>query len=101
MTQVTDLTLPCLVHDLNNIFQTLAEAADLLSGDPQWAPVSAVILRSIERGKGITDSMQQVEQPPAPFETILSNAIAFIEDSLIGGRSPEVSFVCDVDSGIE
>jgi signal transduction histidine kinase len=101
MNQATDLTLPCLVHDLNNVFQTLVEAADLLSVDPQWAPVSAVILRSIERGKGITDSMQQVEQPPAPFETILGNAIAFIEDSLIGGRSPEVNFVCDVDSGIE
>jgi signal transduction histidine kinase len=101
MNQATDLTLPCLVHDLNNVFQTLVEAADLLAVDPQWAPVSAVILRSIERGKGITTSMQQVEQPPAPFETILSNAIAFTEDSLIGGRGPEVRFVCDVEPGIE
>ena len=86
MNQATDLTLPCLVHDLNNVFQTLVEAADLLAEDPQWAPVSAVILRSIERGKGITESMQQAEQAPAPFETILGNAIAFAEDSLIGGR---------------
>jgi signal transduction histidine kinase len=106
MNQATDLTLPCLVHDLNNVFQTLVEAADLLSGDPRWAPVSAVILRSIERGKGITDSMQQVEQssteqPGAPFETILANAIAFSEDSLIGGRGPEVRFACDVEPGIE
>jgi signal transduction histidine kinase len=101
MNQATDLTLPCLVHDLNNVFQTLVEAADLLSGDPRWAPVSAVILRSIERGKGITDSMQQVEHAPAPFETILANAIAFVEDSLIGGRGPEIRFVCDVEPGIE
>ena len=101
MNHSTDLTLPCLVHDLNNVFQTLVEAADLLSGDPQWAPVSAVILRSIERGKGITDSMQQVEQAPAPFETILANAIAFAEDSLIGGRGPEIRFECNVDPGIE
>ena len=100
MNQSTDLTLPCLVHDLNNIFQTLVEAADLLSGDPRWAPVSAVILRTIERGKGITDSMQQVEQPPAPFETILNNAIAFAEDSLIGG-GPEIRFECHVEPGIE
>jgi signal transduction histidine kinase len=60
-----------------------------------------VILRSIERGKGITDSMQQVEQAPAPFEAILANAIAFAEDSLIGGRGPEIRFVCDVEPGIE
>ena len=101
MNQVPDLTLPCLVHDLNNIFQTLVEAADLLAVDPRWAPVSAVILRSIERGKGITDSMQQVEEAPATFETILNNAIAFTQDSLIGGRGPEVRFACDVDPGIE
>ncbi len=99
MNQSTDLALPCLVHDLNNVFQTLVEAADLLSGDPRWAPVSAVILRSIERGKGITESMQQVEQAPAPFETILANAIAFAEDSLIGG-GPEIRFACDVEPGI-
>jgi signal transduction histidine kinase len=60
-----------------------------------------VILRSIERGKGITDSMQQVDQPPAPFETILNNAIAFAEDTLIGGRGPEVRFECKVEPGIE
>lgn len=101
MNQGTDLTLPCLVHDLNNVFQTLVEAADLLSGDPRWAPVSAVILRSIERGKGITDSMQHVEQEPAPFEAILANAIAFAEDSLIGGRGPEIRFECKVEPGIE
>jgi signal transduction histidine kinase len=106
MSQATDLALPCLVHDLNNVFQTLVEAADLLSGDPRWAPVSAVILRSIERGKGITNGMQQVEQasseqPAAPFETILGNAIAFAEDSLIGGRGPEIRFVCEVEPGIE
>jgi signal transduction histidine kinase len=105
MNQATDLTLPCLVHDLNNVFQTLVEAADLLSGDPRWAPVSAVILRSIERGKGITGCMQQAEQtsaeqPSAPFETILNNAIAFAEDSLIGG-GPEIRFECHVEPGIE
>jgi signal transduction histidine kinase len=101
MNQTTDLTLPCLVHDLNNVFQTLVEAADLLAVDPQWAPVSAVILRSVERGKGITDSMQQTEQSPASFETILNNAIGFAEDSLIGGRGPEIRFECDVEPGIE
>jgi signal transduction histidine kinase len=101
MNHATDLTLPCLVHDLNNVFQTLVEAADLLSGDPRWASVSAVIFRSVERGKSITDSMQQVEQAPAPFEAILANAIAFAEDSLIGGRGPEIRFVCDIEPGIE
>jgi len=100
MNQATDLTLPCLVHDLNNVFQTLGEAAELLAADPKWASLSAVIVRSIERGKGIAESIQQVEQEPAPFETILGNAIAFVEDSLIGGHGPEIRFSCDVEPGI-
>jgi len=102
MIQATDLTLPGLVHDLNNVFQTLVEAADLLAGDPQWAPISNVILRSVERGKGITTSMQQAEEESAaPFETILGNAMAFAQDSLIGGRGPEIRFECHVEPGIE
>jgi signal transduction histidine kinase len=50
--------------------------------------------------------MQQAEQASsdqtaAPFETILNNAIAFTEDSLIGGRGPRIRFVCKVEPGIE
>jgi signal transduction histidine kinase len=101
MEQPTDLTLPCLIHDLNNVFQTLMEAADLLSEDPQWAPLSAAILRSIERGKGITASLQATEQPCASFETILNNAIAFVEDSLISGRGPRIRFACDLEPDLE
>jgi signal transduction histidine kinase len=101
MNQATDLALPCLVHDLNNVFQTLVEAADLLATDPRWTSISAVILRSIERGKGITESMQQTEQPSAPFETILKNAVAFAEDSLIGKPGPQIHFVCDIEPGLE
>jgi nitrogen-specific signal transduction histidine kinase len=97
----TALTLQCLAHDLNNVFQTLVYAANLLSDDPCWAPVSAAMLRTIERGKRITDCFQEMEQTPALFETILANAIAFAQDSLIGGKGPEIRFVCDVEPGIE
>jgi len=97
----TDLTLPCLVHDLNNVFQTLVEAADLLSADPRWAALSAAILRSVERGRSVTQSIQSAEETRAPLENILANAIAFVEDSLIAGRGPRIEFERRVDSGIE
>jgi signal transduction histidine kinase len=97
----TDLTLPCLVHDLNNVFQTLVEAADLLSDDPRYAAVSAAILRSIERGKSITSSIRSSEETPAAFETILDNAISFVEDSMISGRGPRIRFIREIDPGIE
>jgi signal transduction histidine kinase len=95
-----DLTLPCLVHDLNNVFQTLVEASELLSTDPRWAPLAGAILRSVERGKNIAASLQSA-QSAAPLETILSHAVSFVEDSLIGGRGPAITFVCDVEPGIE
>jgi signal transduction histidine kinase len=101
MRETQDLTLPCLVHDLNNVFQTLMEAADLLSTDPRWAALSAAILRSVERGKNVTASIESADETTAPFETILRNSMAFVEDSLIAGRRAKIHFECSVDPGIE
>ena len=67
-----DLTLSGLVHDLNNVFQTLVDAADLLAGDPRYANLSAAILRSVERGKNIAAGLQAGNGVHTPFEQILS-----------------------------
>jgi signal transduction histidine kinase len=96
-----DSTLPGLVHDLNNIFQTLIDAADQLSEDPRWQPISAAILRSVERGRRVTLSLQPAQSPGVPFEAILENAIAFVEDTRLTGRGPEIHFVREVEQGIQ
>ena len=96
-----DLTLSGLVHDLNNVFQTLLDAADLLSGDPKYAKLSLAILRSVERGKNIATSIQSGTGTGTPFEQILANAIAFVEDSVAAGRGPDIAFACDVQPGIQ
>ena len=95
-----DMTLPGVVHDLNNVFQTLIEAADLLSTDPRWIDLSAAILRSVERGRGVTASLHSTGFP-SPFEQVLQNAIAFAEDSLVSGRGPNIRFACEIEPGIE
>ena len=100
MDPTTDLTLRCLIHDLNNVFQTLIDAADLLSHDPRWAPVSSAMLRSIERGRVVTLSLQTAGQPSAPLETVLGNAQSFVEDSLIVGRGPRIQFTSDLEPGL-
>lgn len=96
-----DLTLSGLVHDLNNVFQTLVDAADLLSGDPRYIKLSAAILRSVERGKNIAAGLQSGSGAGTPFEQILANAISFVEDSVAAGRGPDFGFACDVEPGIE
>jgi signal transduction histidine kinase len=96
-----DLALPGLLHDLNNIFQTLVDAADLLSEDPRWKPLSAAILRSVERGRRVSLSLQAARTPGVPFQIVLDNAIAFIEDALLATRGPAIRFACDIGPGIE
>ncbi|HEV2199862.1 MAG TPA: ATP-binding protein [Bryobacteraceae bacterium] len=100
-TPAPDLTLRCLLHDLNNVFQTFVEAADLLSADPRWSPVSAAILRSVERGKEISASLETAGQPPVALETVVENAVALVRDSMIAGHGPAVHFVCAVEPDIE
>ncbi|MEQ1883589.1 MAG: sensor histidine kinase [Bryobacteraceae bacterium] len=96
----SDLALSGLVHDLNNVFQTLMEAADLISDDPRWADVSAAMLRSIERGKGISASLLTMNQPQATLDGVLQNAVAFVLDSIHFGQGPEIRFRYDVESRI-
>jgi len=87
------------IHDLNNIFQTLMEAGDLLSEDPAWQGVSAAILRSVERGKEISASLR-VHQPMATVETVVHSARTLVEDSLALRRGPNVVFFCELQTGL-
>src|ERR1017187_3968055 len=95
-----DLALPGLIHDLNNGFQTLMDAADSLAGDPRWEPLSAAIFRSIERGREITQSMQAIDQPAAPFETVLRNARTLMEGSMTLRHGPQIRFVAQVEPAL-
>jgi signal transduction histidine kinase len=96
----SDLTLPCVAHDLNNVFQVLLAAADVLAGDPQWQGVSAAILRSVERGQEIAASLVSAGQPPAELDVLVRNAMALAKDSMIAGRGPQIHFVSDVEPGL-
>jgi signal transduction histidine kinase len=93
--------LPGLLHDLNNIFQTLVDAADLLSEDPRWQAVSAAILRSVERGRRVSQSLEANPGPTVPFQIILDNAIAFVDDDMLFTRGPAIRFDCNVGQEIE
>jgi signal transduction histidine kinase len=97
MDPLLDLALPGLIHDLNNVFQTLMDAADSLSGDPRWVHLSAAIFRSVERGREITQSMQAIEQPSLPFETVLANARTLVEDSMMSRPGPKIQFDCRIE----
>jgi signal transduction histidine kinase len=100
MDPLFDIALPGLIHDLNNVFQTLMDAADTLSGDPRWGQLSAAIFRSVERGREITQSMQVIDQPSAPFETVLEHARSLVEDSMMSRPAPKIQFDCRIEPGL-
>src|SRR5882757_4441687 len=100
MEPLLDLALPGMIHDLNNVFQTLMDAADSLSGDPRWGHLSAAIFRSVERGREITQSMQPIDQPSAPFEKVLENARTLVEDSVMSRLGPKIQFECRPEPGL-
>ncbi len=97
--QTHDLRLSGLVHDLNNVFQTLTEAAELLSDDPQTAYLSAAILRSVERGRKLSASIEVSDEPTAPFESIVQDAMAFVEEAMVRRRT-KIRFTKSIEPGI-
>ena len=96
-----DLTLPGMVHDLNNIFQTLIGVAAQLEEQPGSAALASAILRSVERGQHIVAGLQGSAAEPAPLAEILSNAQAFLKDYIDASRSPTIKHIYLLDEGVE
>jgi signal transduction histidine kinase len=94
-----DRRLSGLVHDLNNVFQTLTEAAELISIDGDNAFLSAAITRCVARGKNLVASIESSDGESGPFENILKEAISFVEDSQIAG-GPRIRFTRSIECGI-
>jgi signal transduction histidine kinase len=82
-----DLTVAGLIHDLNNVFQTLVGLTDGLTEDQ-----SRAILRSVERGMRISRSLEAAANPGAPFGAILEHAIDFVKDAQFVNSGPAVRF---------
>ncbi len=99
-TPQTDLTVECLVHDLNNVFQTLVEAADLLATDKKWASLAGTIFRSVERGKSITQSLATVEPELVDLNAAIEKSAQFAEDFVATALARHVVFARDLQPGL-
>jgi signal transduction histidine kinase len=78
----SDLTHECLIHDLNNVFETITEAAELLNADRHWRPLAATLQRSVARGKRLVGAI--------PDHT---------PDFCTTARKPHVEFRANLPSG--
>src|SRR5581483_6707936 len=98
-TETAELTLEGLVHDLNNVFQTIAETAELLSSDPKWARLANTLQRSVESGQRIAHSIVEQQRSIADFAGVLESAIAYAGDSLELSRAPALRFERSIEPG--
>jgi len=95
-----DLTLEGLIHDLNNVFQSVSEVADLLEKDPKWHDVAGTLQRSVRQGCRIVDSLLGGARQPQDLETILDNSIVFASDLFRALHAPPVKFERTVEPGL-
>jgi signal transduction histidine kinase len=86
----SDLTREDLVHDLNNVFETITEAAELLSTDKRWKTLAATLGRTVARGKRLLGAIP--DSTPS-LAAIVENAIQSVTDYCIAARKPRMRFV--------
>jgi signal transduction histidine kinase len=86
----SELTREDLIHDLNNVFETITEAADLLSTDRRWKSLAATVGRSVTRGKRLLGAIPD----STPYLAgIVEDAIQSVTDYCIAARKPRLRFV--------
>ncbi len=94
-----DFTLEGLVHDLNNVFHTIRESADLLSSDPKWKKLAATLERTVDRGSRIAGSIVETTRLPADLSAIALGAVEFAQDYLECVHARPVAFSLDIEPG--
>lgn len=96
----SELTVEGLAHDLNNVFETLSEAAELLSSDAKWTKLANTIRRSVRRGERIVTSLNETISDTGDLTEILDNAVQHAEDVLTFTRGTAIQYSRRVDPGV-
>jgi signal transduction histidine kinase len=99
----TDLTAAGLAHDLNNVFETILEAAEILRSDAKYTRLAATIQRSAKRGARIVDDFSEMARDlrgSIAFDAIVDNAIQQMQDFLDITHSAEIEFRREIEPGL-
>lgn len=92
MSGESELTVEGLAHDLNNVFETLSEAAELLATDGKWTKLASTIRRSVRRGERIVESLTETISEHGDLGEILDNATQHTEDVLTFTRGSAIQY---------
>jgi two-component system, NtrC family, sensor kinase len=95
-----DLTLAGLVHDLNNVFETISEASEVILADPQWIEVAEAIQRSVESGRRIVGCYAGTNRSGADLDVVVARAATFLNDFLHHMPGVQVRLLSRVPPGL-
>lgn len=95
-----DLSVRGLVHDLNNVFQTIQDAADLLEEDERWSALAGTIHRSTEHGLRLLRSVVEATRGSFELRRIADIAVQFTRDYLRAGNGPDIAFRINMEEGL-
>jgi signal transduction histidine kinase len=96
----SQLTLEGLVHDLNNVFQTISDSAEVLQSDPRWVKLARKLRRSASHGQRLAQSVLATKQAPVETTTVIERAIQFSRDYLENAEVPAMEFSLEVEAQI-
>lgn len=92
MTPIDKADLEGLIHDLNNVFQTVGESAELLHSDPKWVKLAGTLQRSVEHGKRLARTILESNRAVADPAWIVGSAVQFARDYLECVQRPSLVF---------
>ncbi|WP_031496876.1 sensor histidine kinase [Bryobacter aggregatus] len=94
------LTLAGVVHDLNNVFETLFEANEVLKADPKQAKLSATIARNLEHGARIVKSLE-AQGGLTEVAGLFEQVEALLTDFLVSSRGPKIEVVSAIEPNLQ
>ncbi len=92
-----DLSHESLIHDLNNVFETITEAAELLNSDRRWKPLAATLGRSVKRGKRLLGA---IPDGTPTLAAIVDDAIQSVTDYCVAARKPRMRWICRIPADV-
>ena len=91
------LRYEAIIHDLNNVFETITESAELLSADKRWKPLAATLSRSVNRGRRLLGA---IPARSPNLAAIGEDAIQSVTDYYTAALKPRPRFVRQIPPDI-
>ncbi|MBM3760690.1 MAG: HAMP domain-containing histidine kinase [Acidobacteria bacterium] len=98
--RLANLTLQGVVHDLNNVFETLFEANDILKTDPKYTKLCATMLRTIKHGARIVKSLE-TQGGLTDAGRLMDQGQALLNDFLVASRGPAIEVIPTIEPNLQ